>query len=365
LDGKVSALKYMPPVQPLRRVLARSDEALCALVARGDAMAFEVLYRRHHQALYRYCRSIVADDDDASDALQNAMVKAWNALSRGDAHAPPRAWLFRIAHNEAVGMLRLRRPYIALQEDQAPATASLEETVETRLRLSRLRADLEALPDRQRSALLLRELSGLAHVEIAYILDVSPATARQTIYEARLALHEAEAGRRLSCDVVRRALSDGDGRRLRARTLRGHLRDCATCSSFEHALGRRAHDLTALYPGPSRRRVGGPAHAALLEQRAGRIGDSRRRHGHADRGGGDGDPERRVGCRCDRRHRCPDGRGGRRRHRQPSRRRLCVGGERSPGGSEAPLRPSTQRHAAARGVSADRFSRPQAGGNPL
>ena len=227
----------MPPVQPLRRWLARSDEALFALVAQGDRTAFEVLYRRHHQALYRYCLSILADDDDALDALQNAMVKVWNALVREEAHAPPRAWLFRIAHNEAVGMLRLRRPYSALQEDQAPATSSLDETVETRLRLARLRTDLEALPERQRSALLLRELCGLPHVEIAYILDVSPATARQTIYEARLALHEAEAGRKLSCDVVRRALSDGDGRRLRARKLRGHLRDCATCCRFSGPSG--------------------------------------------------------------------------------------------------------------------------------
>jgi hypothetical protein len=54
------------------RARLSSDERLARLVSRGNAGAFAVLYRRHHQVLYRYCRSIVRDEDDAQDALQSA-----------------------------------------------------------------------------------------------------------------------------------------------------------------------------------------------------------------------------------------------------------------------------------------------------
>src|SRR6516162_4747099 len=57
-----------------------SDERLTRLVSKGSARAFAVLYQRHHQALYRYCRSIVRNQEDAQDALQSAMMRALEAL---------------------------------------------------------------------------------------------------------------------------------------------------------------------------------------------------------------------------------------------------------------------------------------------
>ena len=223
----------------------RSDEAL-RQAARGDVGAFTVVYERHHLELYRYCRSILRHDEDAHDALHNTMTKAWEALQRGDREVALRPWLFRIAHNEAVSMLRSRRSHAELGEADAVAS-SAEEDVELRQRLRRLRADLAVLPERQRSALVLRELCGLSHDEIAAVLVVSTATARQTIYEARVALHEAEAGRAMSCEEVKRAPSDGDGRVRRGRRIRGHIRTWG-CSSFADALRRRPNELGALLP---------------------------------------------------------------------------------------------------------------------
>ncbi|HWX43904.1 MAG TPA: RNA polymerase sigma factor [Solirubrobacteraceae bacterium] len=196
-----------------------SDERLAKLAGRGDARAFTTLYERHHQAIYRYCRSIVRNDHDAQDALQSAMARAYMALCASERDLAVRPWLFRIAHNEAISILR-RRP----QEDQLvdvheSLDSDVERTAEERERLCILLADLQALPERQRAALLMRELSGLSIEEIAGALSVSTGAAKQTLFEARSSLHEFAKGRAMECEAVRRAISERDGRVLRGRGL--------------------------------------------------------------------------------------------------------------------------------------------------
>jgi DNA-directed RNA polymerase specialized sigma24 family protein len=90
------------------RLALLGDERLARLVGNGSERAFASLYERYHQPLYRYCRSIVRDDTDAQDALQSALASAFVALKRGQRDAPLRPWLFRIAHNEAISLIRRR-----------------------------------------------------------------------------------------------------------------------------------------------------------------------------------------------------------------------------------------------------------------
>jgi RNA polymerase sigma factor (sigma-70 family) len=216
--------------------------------ARGDAAAFTALYERHHQALYRYCRSILHHDEDARDALQSTMAKAFAALQEEERDFDLRPWLFRIAHNESISLLRRRRDALPLDLAQPVGTDSLAVTVESRDRLARLREDLADLPDRQRSALVLRELSGLGHEEIAAVLGSSPRAVKQTIFEARTSLGECEEGREMACADVQRMLSDADGRVLRGRRVRAHLRSCRSCRQFKAALAQRPSDLALLAP---------------------------------------------------------------------------------------------------------------------
>jgi RNA polymerase sigma factor (sigma-70 family) len=224
------------------------DERLARLVARGNERAFALLYERHHQALYRYCRSIVRDDTDAQDALQSTFAGALIALRRGGRDAPLRPWLFRIAHNEAVSLLRRRRPVVELSEAVPLATPSAADRAFERDRLSSLVNDLGELGERQRGALVMRELSGLSHEEIALALGTSAGAAKQAIFEARKALLELAEGRAMACEEVRRKISDGDRRALRTRRLRAHLRDCAGCAAFAAAIPARRADLQALAP---------------------------------------------------------------------------------------------------------------------
>jgi RNA polymerase sigma factor (sigma-70 family) len=230
------------------RVGLFGDERLARLVGTGSERAFAAIYDRYHQRLYRYCRSIVCDDADAQDALQSTLASAFVALKRGQRDAPLRPWLFRIAHNEAISLIRRRAGTVQLTDASERCVGSAEDRAGERGRLALLVADLQALPDRQRGALVMRELSGLSHDEIAIALGTSVGTAKQAIFEARRALLEFAEGRSMVCEDVRRTISDGDGRALRARRVRAHLRDCAGCAAFASAIGGRREDLQALVP---------------------------------------------------------------------------------------------------------------------
>jgi RNA polymerase sigma factor (sigma-70 family) len=226
----------------------RRATTLRAQAARTDPAALAAMYERHHQALYRYCRSILHDDEDARDALQSTMAKALAALHGEERDFELRPWLFRIAHNEAISRLRQRREVVDLDALDRVGTDSLAQTLEDRERLALLRADLRDLPERQRMALVLRELSGLSHEEIAGVLDSSARAVKQTIFEARAGLQECAEGRTMLCADVQRALSDGDGRVLRGRRMRAHVRSCRACRQFKTALAQRPADLAALAP---------------------------------------------------------------------------------------------------------------------
>jgi RNA polymerase sigma factor (sigma-70 family) len=233
---------------PVRLGAVVGDERLAHQTARGSERAFATIYERYHQRLYRYCRSIVQNDVDAQDALQSTFASAFAALQRDQRDAPLRPWLFRIAHNEAISLIRRRGDTREFTEAHSTPVPSAADRAGERARLAMLVADLEDLPERQRGALLMRELSGLSHDEIAIALDTSPGAAKQAIFEARRALQEYEQGRLMACEDVRRAISDGDGRRLRGRRVRGHLRDCAVCAAFAEAIPDRRAQLQALAP---------------------------------------------------------------------------------------------------------------------
>src|SRR5437764_8155482 len=114
------------------RFAGLGDERLARLAGAGHERAFAVVYERHHQALYRYCRSILRNDADAQDALQSTFAAAFAALGRGRPDAPIRPWLFRIAHNEAVSALRRRRPTSDLSAAADWYTTSVEDQAEER-----------------------------------------------------------------------------------------------------------------------------------------------------------------------------------------------------------------------------------------
>ena len=253
----------------ITRVL--SDDRLAQRAVKGDERAFAAIFDRYHQSLYRYCLAIVGNSEDAQDVLQNTMVKVLRALPGEERHIELKPWLYRIAHNESIELLRRRRETRQLDPDLAAAGSGLAEEAAVRERLRGLISDLGELPERQRGALVMRELAGLDFAEIGAALGTSSAVARQTLYEARLSLRQMDEGREMSCKTVTKALSDGDGRVTRRGDLRAHLRSCGSCRRFREEIEGRERDLAALSPLPA------VAAAGLLQ---GLLG------GHGAAGGG-------------------------------------------------------------------------------
>jgi RNA polymerase sigma factor (sigma-70 family) len=224
------------------------DERLARMTATGNERAFAALYGRYRERLYGYCHSILYHGADAQDALQSTFAAAYAALRDGRRDAPLRPWLYRIAHNEAISLLRRRPAHRELSEEIPASGARVEDRAAERERLERLVADLRQLPERQRSALIMREFSGMSHDSIAAALKTSAGAAKQAIFEARRSLAELEQGRSMPCHEVCRIISDRDGRALRSKKVRSHVRDCADCGAFAAAIPRRAADLRALAP---------------------------------------------------------------------------------------------------------------------
>lgn len=243
LPSTAAALR--PPAVAYR---VMSDERLVRRAAAGSQEAFAAIFERHHQALHRYCRSLLGNEHDAADALQNTMIKAMRALAGETRQIALRPWLYRIAHNESISLLRTRRPDSDLDAVQDLSDHAHAGVIESRERLRALTEDLSELTERQRGALLMRELGGMEFAEVADALQTTPATAKQTIYEARCALQALQEGRAMDCEIVRRTLSDGDRRMLRGKRIRGHLRACVLCRDFQTALGERPAQLAALAP---------------------------------------------------------------------------------------------------------------------
>ncbi len=228
-----------------------SGRRLRQLLARGDQRAFEQVFRQHHREIYRYCLGLTENRGDAEDALQATMAAALRSLPGDERDIELRPWLFRVAHNESISIIRGRRetPQTDIQEE--PGALHSESPEEARERSARLRSlveDLRNLPERQRSALVMRELSDLSYEEIGAALDCGEGAARQTVHEARASLAVRKEGREMSCESVMRAIDDHDRRRLRGRKIRAHLAACPSCAGFERAIEARRSDLRALCP---------------------------------------------------------------------------------------------------------------------
>jgi RNA polymerase sigma factor (sigma-70 family) len=164
----------------------QSDRRLVTLVRDGYEVAFEEIVRRYGRPLTRYAASIVGGRSE--DVTQDAFSKALLALRRDDGEIELRPWLFRIVRNTALNDLRDSPPTPEVLAEALAGGQNPADELEHREDLADLMRRLQALPEPQRAAIVMRELEGLGHEEIAAALGLTGGAARQAIYRARRAL---------------------------------------------------------------------------------------------------------------------------------------------------------------------------------
>ena len=173
---------------PLLRT--QSDERLVDLVRVGNDGAFEAIVARYRRHLLRYCSGLLPEGR-AEDAVQQTFLRAYDALRASEGEMNLRPWLYRIAHNQSLNALRdrsLSHEELSEAIDTRKGTGGVERPDQAAEKHERLRdtvAAVSALPERQRNAIVLRELEGRSYDEIATELGVTGGAVRQLLNRAR------------------------------------------------------------------------------------------------------------------------------------------------------------------------------------
>ena len=165
----------------------QTDERLVDLVRAGNETAFEVIVNRYRRGLLRYVARLLSDGR-AEDVVQQVFVNAYWALRSNDTKLRLRPWLYRIAHNLALNALRDRGRLAEELHDDIDGVEPPDQILERRQGLRDALAAVKSLPDRQRSALILREMEGRSYDEIAAELGATGGAVRQLLSRARQAV---------------------------------------------------------------------------------------------------------------------------------------------------------------------------------
>lgn len=179
---------------------ARMDDAQNELAGRaqaGDRQAFTQLVRSYQDRVFRFILRMHGGRDEAMDLTQETFLKAFRALPGWQPEARFSTWLFQIARNATLDVLRRRQriEFVSLDESSAEGEAIdprdgarlPDEKLADQQRMALLEGALRALPPEQREVLLLRELEGMSYTDIAATLGIEAGTVKSRLARARVA----------------------------------------------------------------------------------------------------------------------------------------------------------------------------------
>ena len=173
-----------------------TDEEVVRRIIEGESALFEILMRRYNRRLFRVTRSIVTNDLEAEDIIQDAYVRAYEHLNQFEGRARFSTWLMKIAIYEAYARVRRidyqKADSISVLEGQGLDVKSKGRDPEQQIYDGELKMVLErafdALPDNYRSVFMLREVEGLSTAETAECLEISEENVKTRLHRARALL---------------------------------------------------------------------------------------------------------------------------------------------------------------------------------
>lgn len=160
------------------------DSAAVSRCLRGETSAFEALVTRYQKVLFTVALRMLGDADEATDATQNAFVKAYQRLDAYDPTFRFFSWIYRILTNECLNAIRDRRPTEPVTPDLAVTTTPVD-ALEADERREAIQAALLALPVDYREVIVLRHFAELSYEDIASTLGIPAKTVKSRLYSAR------------------------------------------------------------------------------------------------------------------------------------------------------------------------------------
>ncbi|HEU4389157.1 MAG TPA: RNA polymerase sigma factor [Blastocatellia bacterium] len=176
-----------------------SDEQVVERVRSGETALFELIMRRYNRRLYRVTRSILRDDAEAEDVMQDAYVRAYVHIDQFDGRAKFATWLTKIAVNESLARLRYRSRMTEIDADSHSGESEMrlmsgapgpEQEVLTRSLGALLEVAISNLPEIYQSVFMLREVEELSTAETADCLDITEETVKVRLHRARALLRK-------------------------------------------------------------------------------------------------------------------------------------------------------------------------------
>jgi RNA polymerase sigma-70 factor (ECF subfamily) len=187
------------------------DDELVARARANDVGAFEELVGRHEEKIYRLAMRFTRNETDAAEILQETFLSAWRNLDKFEGKAQFGSWLYRVAVNAALMLLRSqkRHPQIAVEDMTAEALGEAardagpglgagtdwsrrpDDQFQSEELRQQIQSSVDQLPESQRSVFLMRDVDGLSTEETAELLGVSIPTVKTRLHRARLTLREA------------------------------------------------------------------------------------------------------------------------------------------------------------------------------
>ena len=189
---------------------------------------------------------MLSDAEEAEDAVQQVFLSAHRDLLRDERQINVKPWLYTIARNRCLSILRMRRDRPDSEPDAV--TAGLGEEVQRRADLRELVADLRDLPEDQRAALVLTEIGDLSHAEVAGVLECGTANVKGLVFRARAGLIERRDAREAPCEEIREELASARHGALRRGRLRHHLAACPGCKLYLDEVRRQRRMMALVLP---------------------------------------------------------------------------------------------------------------------
>lgn len=176
----------------------RTEAQLVAAAQAGDVHAFDELLQRVHSRIYALLYHMTSNKEDAEDLLQEVFMKAYESLPKFRGHSSFYTWVYRIGVNKAINFVKKRKRKAALSLDHVdlgverdPAFVALVsgDTPFRQTNLNELQKKLnealQTLSEKHRIVVVMHDIQGIPHNEIADMLDCSPGTVRSRLFYAR------------------------------------------------------------------------------------------------------------------------------------------------------------------------------------